>query len=46
MCGQIAMCKCAVLSQNNLLLSQNESQSKRKLLIALGDFLYKVWIVQ
>ena len=49
MCGQIAMCKCAVLSQNNLLLSQNETQSKRKLpkfLIALGDFLYKVWIVQ
>ena len=31
------------------ILSQNETQSKRKrpkFLIALGDFLYKVWIVQ
>ena len=37
-----------ILQQNNLFLSQNKTQSKRKrpkVLIALGGFVYKVWII-
>ena len=49
MCGRIAMWDAQSLVKNNLFLSQNETQSKRKrpkFFITLGDFLYKVWIEQ
>ena len=49
MCGRIAMCKCTSLVTKQPNLSQNETESKSKrptFLIALEDFLYKVWIVQ
>ena len=51
MYGRIPMCKCTKSVTKQSILSQNETQSKRKrpeFLIALGGFLYKVaiWIVQ
>ena len=49
MCGRVAIRNAQSLGKNNLFLSQKETLSKRKrlkLLIALSDFLYKVWIVQ
>ena len=49
MCGRIAMCKCAKSCNKTtyFCLKTNSIEKKYpKLLIALGDFLYKVWIVQ
>ena len=49
MCGRIAIANVQSLVTKKPILSQNETQSKRKrpkVLIALGDFPYKVWIVQ
>ena len=49
MCGQITMCKCTKsCNKTTYFVTKRNSIEKEtsEFFIALGDFLYKVWIVQ